>query len=221
MRPYLTVGILWSLFLSGMALGDDAASPQPAPTEVAETTKPAGGAQAAAPQPPRTDEAKLLSAVREALDRNAQEIKSLKEQYAKDMAEQRKKVEEQQKQIAALQKSAQALQDRLKAQTGVSKAPGGQNAQGQDRQQKIADIQQKQIELIQRQSQLMADELSRQGPALENLQSMTATFESRAKQAARRDLELANQANALIEQLDAQRRNGPQLPARLKGMFAP
>jgi hypothetical protein len=32
MRPYLTVGILWSLFLSGMALGDDAASPQPAPT---------------------------------------------------------------------------------------------------------------------------------------------------------------------------------------------
>ena len=221
MRPYLTVGILWSLFLSGMALGDDAASPQPAPTEGAGTTKPAGGAQAAAPQPPKTDEAKLLSAVREALDRNAQEIKSLKEQYAKDMAEQRKKVEEQQKQIAALQQSAQALQDRLKAQTAVPNAPGGQNAQGQDRQQKIADLQQKQIELIEQQSQLMADELSQQGPALENLQSMTATLESRAKQAARRDLELANQDNALIEQLDAQRRNGPQLPAMLKGMFAP
>ena len=68
MRPYLTVGILWSLFLSGMALGDDAASPQPAPTEGTGTSKPAGGAQAAAPQPPKTDEAKLLSAVREALD---------------------------------------------------------------------------------------------------------------------------------------------------------
>ena len=100
-------------------------------------------------------------------------------------------------------------------------APGGQNAQGQDRQQKIADVQQKQIELIERQSQLVADELSQQGTALENLQSTTATLESRAKQAARRDLELANQDNALIEQLDAQRRNGPQLPAMLKGMFAP
>jgi len=221
MRPYLTVGILWSLCFSGMAWGDDAASPQPAPTEGAGTTKPAGGAQAAAPQPPRTDEAKLLSAVREALDRNAQEIKSLKEQYTKDMAEQRRKVEEQQKQIATLQQSAQALQDRLKAQTTVPNAPGGQNAQGQDRQQKIADVQQKQIELLERQSQLVADELSQQGPALENLQSMTATLESRAKQAARRDLELANQDDALIEQLDAQRRNGPQLPAMLKGMFAP
>ena len=150
MRPYLTVGILWSLFFSGQALGDDAASLQPAPTEGAGTTKPAGGAPASAPQPPKTDEAKLLSAVREALERNAQEIKALKEQYAKDMAEQRKKVEAQQKQIATLQQSAQALQDRLKTQTAVPNAPGGQNAQGQDRQKKLTDLQQKQIELIER-----------------------------------------------------------------------
>ena len=68
---------------------------------------------------------------------------------------------------------------------------------------------------------MMADELSQQGPALDNLQGMTATLESRAKQAARRDLELANQDDALIEQLDAQRRNGPQLPAMLKGLFTP
>ena len=77
----------------------------------AETTKSASGAQAAAIPPPKTDEAKLLSAVREALDRNAQEIRALKEQYAKDMAEQKKKVEAQQQQIATLQQSVQAPQD--------------------------------------------------------------------------------------------------------------
>jgi len=220
MRHCLPVGLLW-LFLSGLALGDDGASPQPAPTQGAGTTKPAGGAQAAALGTAKSEEAKLLSAVREALERNAQEIKALKEQYAKDMAEQRKTVEAQQKQIATLQQSAQVLQDRLKSQVAGPNAPGGQSVQGQDRQKQLSDLQQKEIGLLEQQAQLVADELAQQAPVIDKLQSRTATLESRAKQAAQRDLELANHADAIIEQLDAERRNGPQLPATLKGMFAP
>ena len=220
MRHYLIMGILWCSFSSGMAIGDDAVSPQPA-TAHAETAKSASGAQATAIPPPKTDEAKLLSAVREALERNAQEIRALKEQYAKDMAEQKKKVEAQQQQIATLQQSAQAPQARFRTQTTPPNAPGDQNIQGQDRQQKMLDLQQEQIELIEKQTKSMADELSQQGPALDRLQGMTATLESRAKQAARRDLELAEQDNALIELLDSQRRNYSQLPATLKGLFAP
>jgi hypothetical protein len=221
MRHFHALAMLWYLVVTNPALGDDAASPQPAPAEGATATKQAEGTPTAAPASSQSEESKVLSAVKEALERNAQEIKGLKEQYAKDMAEQRKKVEEQQKQIATLQQSAQALQDRLKAQTAMPGVPGGQNAPGQDRQQKITDLQQKQIELLERQAQLVADELAQQGPAIENLQSQTASLESRATQAARRDLELANVDDSLIEQLDAERRNGPQLPATLKGLFAP
>ena len=220
-RPYLTAGILWSLFCSGMALGDDGASPQPPAIEGAATTKASGDEKPASQEPPTSEEAKLLSAVREALDRNAQEIKSLKEQYAKDMAEQKKKVEAQQQQIATLQQSAQALQDQLKAQTPVPNAPGGQNAQGQDRQKQLTDLQQKEIGLLEQQSKLIAEELDQQAPAIEKLQGQTATLGSRAQQAARRDMELANQDDALIDLLDSEIRNGPQLPAMLKGMFAP
>jgi hypothetical protein len=220
-RHFLTVGVLWSFFCSGIALGADGASPQPATTEGAGTTKPAAGAQAATQEPSTTEEAKLLSAVRDALERNAQEIKSLKEQYAKDMAEQKKKVEAQQQQIATLQQSAQALQDRLKAQIPVPSAPGGQNAQGQDRQKQLTDLQQKEIGVLEQQSKLIAEELGQQAPAIENLQGQTATLESRAQQAARRDMALANQDDAFIEQMDAELRNGPALPATLKGLFAP
>ena len=74
----------------------------PNPTEGAAKPKPTADVSAASQEPPKSEEAKLLSAVREALERNAQEIKSLKEQYAKDMAEQQKKVEAQQKQISSI-----------------------------------------------------------------------------------------------------------------------
>jgi len=227
MRPYLVMGILWCSFSSAGAIGDDTVSSQPGSAH-GETAKSAGGAQATGISPPKTDEARLLSAVRDALERNAQEIKALKEQYAMDMAEQKrviaeqkKKDEAQQEQIAALRQSAQALQAQLRALTAPPNAPGGQNIQGQDRQQKLLDLQQEQIDLIEKQMKSTADELSQQGSALDQLQGTTATLESRAKQAARRDLELAEQDDALIEQFEAQRRNYPQLPATLKGLFAP
>jgi hypothetical protein len=218
---YATIGILSTIIASGAAVGDDEVSLQPAPVASADSRKPSQAVAAPGPQPSTNDQAKLLAAVKEALDRNAQEIKALKEQYAKDMAEQRKKVEDQQKQIATLQQSAQALQNQLKAQAAVPNAAAGQNAQGQDRQQKINDLQQKQIELLERQSQLVADELSQQEPAIAKLQGQTATLESRSKQAAQRDKELADAYDNLHDAVDSQQRNPPWLPAPLKELFLP
>jgi len=221
MRHYLSLVIIWSLLISGMALADDGASAQPAPTEDAATPKPTADVPAASQEPPKTEEAKLLSAVREALERNAQEIKSLKEQYAKDMAEQQKKVEAQQKQIEALERSAQLLQDRLKTPGAAPDAAGAQNARGQDRQKKLTDLQQKEIGLLEQQSKLLAEQLEQQAPAIEKLQGQTATLESREKQAARRDLELDDAYNSLNDSFDALQRNRPWLPAPVKELFTP
>ena len=204
-----------------MALGDDGASAQPAPTEGAAKPKPTADVPAASQEPSKTEEAKLLSAVREALERNAQEIKSLKEQYAKDMAEQQKKVEAQQKQIESLERSAQVLQDRLKTQVAAPNAAGAQNAQGQDRQKQLTDLQQKEIGLLEQQSKLVAEQLEQQAPAIEKLQGQTATLESREKQAAQRDLELDDAHDSLNDSVDAQQRNPPWLPAPLKELFTP
>jgi hypothetical protein len=226
MRHCLSVGIIWSLLISGMALGDDGASAQPAPTEGAAKPKPTADVPAASQEPPKTEEAKLLSAVREALERNAQDIKSLKEQYAKDIAEQKKKVEAQQKQIESLERSAQVLQDRLKTQVAAPNAAApnaaaAQNAQEQDRQKQLTDLQQKEIGLLEQQSKLIAEQLEQQAPAIEKLQGQTATLESREKQAAQRDLELGDAHDSLNDSVDAQRRNPPGLPASLNELFTP
>jgi hypothetical protein len=221
MRHYLSVGIILSLLISGMALGDDGASAQPAPSEGPVKPKPTADAPAGSQEPPKTEEAKLLLAVREALERNAQEIKSLKEQYAKDMAEQQKKVEAQQKQIESLQRSAQVLQDRLRTQSAAPNAAGAQNAQGQDRQKQLTDLQQKEIGVLEQQSKLLAEQLEQQVPAIEKLQGQTATLESREKQAAQRDLELGNAFDSLNDSVDAEQRNPPWLPAPLKELFTP
>ena len=221
MRHCLSVGMIWSLLISGMALGDDGASAQPAPTKGAANPKPTADVPAASQEPPKTEEAKLLSAVREALERTAQEMKSLKEQYAKDIAEQKKKAEAQQKQIESLERSAQVLQDRLKTQVAAPNAAAAQNAQGQDRQKQLTDLQQKEIGLLEQQSKLLAEELEQQAPAIEKLQGQTATLESREKQAAQRDWELDNAFDSLNDSVDAQQRNPPWLPAPLKELFTP
>jgi hypothetical protein len=221
MRHYQSVVIIWTLLISGIALGDDGASAQPAPTEGAATPKPTADVQAASHEPPKTEEAKLLSAVREALERNAQEIKSLKEQYAKDMAEQQKKVEAQQKQIESLERSAQVLQDRLRSQVATPNPAVGQNVLSQDRQKQLTDLQQKEIGLLEEKSKLIAEQLEQQGPAIEKLQGQTATLESREKQAAQRDLELDHAVDGLTDSVNAQQRNPPWLPAPLKEMFTP
>ena len=126
-----------------------------------------------------------------------------------------------QKQIQTLERSAQVLQDRLKTQVATPGAGGGQNAQGQDRQKQITDLQQKEIGLLEQQSTLVAEQLEQQVPAIEASNPRVPHWNRRGKQAALRDLELATHDDDIIEQLDADRRNGPQLPATLKGMFAP
>jgi hypothetical protein len=188
----MTLLILGYLATAGVAWGED----QPKP---------------ASPEAKSSEEAKVLAAVREALERNAQEIKALKEQYARDMEEQRKKVETQQKEIETLQKSAKLLEEQL------SKAQGGDR----DQQKKLEEIRQKQLRVLEEQSQLVADELQKQAPAVEKLQTQAATLESRSRQAASRDQELANAHDTLLDTVDNQRRNPPWLPAPLKELFLP
>ncbi len=148
-------------------------------------------------------------------------MKALKEQYAKDMEEQRKKVEAQQKQIEVLQQSGRTLEERLKAQAAIPNVAGAQIVPAQDRQQKLTEIQQKQMKLLEEQLGLVADEVEKAGPAVEKLQGKAATLESRSKQAALRDMELGNLDDLLVDQMDRESRNGPQLPPNLKGLFLP
>src|SRR5262249_17026058 len=104
--------------------------------------------------------------------------KALKQQYAKDMEEQRKKVAAQQAQIQTLQQTARSLEDRLRAQAATPKAPAAQPAQGPDRQQRLLEIQRRQLGVLEEQMGLVAHEPERQGPAIEKLQSQAATLES-------------------------------------------
>ncbi len=66
---------------------------------------------AAAPKP--------ADSLQEALARNAREIQALKEQYARDMEQQKKRAELQQKQIEILQQTATLLADQLKKQAAA------------------------------------------------------------------------------------------------------
>jgi hypothetical protein len=211
MKRAYCLGILGCLVIAELAWGSDATKTGPDPTQGdAQANPPAGtGKAAASPNAKAAEESKVLAAVREALERNAQEIKALKEQYARDMAEQRKeveaqrkKVEAQQKQIETLTRSSQLLQEQLRT------------AQGADRQQKLSAVQQQQIRLMEEQSKLAADQL-------EKLQPQTATLEGRSKQAALRDRELGDATDGLRDMVDDLRRNPPWLPNQLKELFLP
>jgi hypothetical protein len=222
MRQCLRLVILGYLVCTGPAFGDDPAPAKDVPAQAAGTSEQPAGAKAVGPDSAKSDEAKLLAAVREAMERNAQELKALKEQYAKDMADQRKKAEAQQDQIQTLQRHAQVLEDRLKvAEAQKPNPPAGQNVQGPDRQQRLSDIQQKQLKLLQEQLGLVGDEVEKAGPAIEKLQSQTATLESRSKQAAQRDQQLADAQDSLRDTVDSQQRNFTWLPAPLKEWFLP
>ena len=179
-------------------------------------------AKAVSSESTKSEEAKLLATVREAMERNALEIKALKEQYAKDMLEQRKKVEAQQSQIQTLQRNAQVLEERLKtAQAASPTPPAGQNVQGPDRQQRLSDVQQKQLKVLQEELGLVADEVEKNGPVIEKLQTQTATLESRSKQAAQRDRQLADGQDSLVDSVNRMQRNPTWLPAPLKEWFLP
>ncbi len=53
------------------------------------------------------------------------------------------------------------------------------------------------------------------------LGTQATMLEGRSERAARRDQELANSTDDLIEQMDAQRRHGPRLPSTLRELFLP
>lgn len=231
-RPSLIM--LGFLACTRLALADDSPSARPG------STAPPVEPQTSASQVPKTEEAKLLAAVREAMERNAQEIKALKEQYSKDIEDQRKKAEAQQKQIETLQQTAQSLEAQLKsarapiapAAAPAAAAPAlvaapapattpAASGPGPDRQQKLSEVQQKQLELLEEQLGLVGTELETQIPAIQDLQSQTATLSARSTQAAQRDQQLANSQNNLIDSVDNLKRNGAWLPAPLKEWFTP
>jgi hypothetical protein len=96
-------------------------------------------------------------------------------------------------------------------------------AQKDDQVKKLFELQQKQIETLEKMVRELADQLKKQpaGPAVEKLQTQAVALESRARQAAQRDVELAKAIDDLVEQRDIDQRYGPQLPAQLKELFFP
>jgi hypothetical protein len=97
-------------------------------------------------------------------------------------------------------------------------------AQKDEKLQKQVDLLQKQIEVQQKMIQLLLDQVQKQpaaGAAVEKLQTDVATLEARSKQAAQRDVELANAVDNIVEHQDAVERYGPSLPAGLKQLFLP
>jgi hypothetical protein len=126
--------------------------------------------------------------------------------------EQRPAVEE----LATLQKDMERLQQQLAA----AKAAAVQDEQLK----KQVELLQKQIEIQQKMIQLLLDHVKKQplaGTPVEKMQMQVATLEARARQAAQRDQELAQQVDNVVEHQDAVERYGPQLPAYLKELFLP
>ncbi len=220
MRRFLYWGILGYLACPSVALCDDPVESQRDPAQGKGAASAPPGNQGAQAQAAKSEEAKLLSALKEALENNSRELKALKEQYTKDMAEQRSTVEAQRKQIELLQNSAKAMEERMKVPAAAN-AAGAQPATGPNSQQLLSELQQKQIRLLQDQVQLLADQAEKEAPEVESLETKTATLESRSKQAAQRDKELADAHDALLDSVDAQQRNFPWLPAPLKEWFLP
>ena len=107
----------------------------------------------------------------------------------------------------------------------VAAAPQGDNVQKQlELQKKQLELQQKQIETLERMVRLLAEQARKQpagGAAVEELQTQVSTLEARSKQAAQRDVDLAHAVDNLTEQMDVDKRYGPQLPATLKELFLP
>ncbi len=120
----ISLGLIGCILGLGAAWAEDPASQSgplnPQETKPAQpqekTQKPAvpsrgNGPAAAAPQP--------SDSLQDALARNAREIQALKEQYARDMEQQKKRAELQQKQIEILQQTASLLAEQLKKQAAA------------------------------------------------------------------------------------------------------
>jgi hypothetical protein len=104
-----------------------------------------------------------------------------------------------------------------------AQAKGGEGPEI-DRLKAQIELQQKQIDVLLRMSKLLADQVRKQpaaGAAVEKLQEQAATQEARSQQAARRDQELAQAHDQLVERIDAATRTDPPLPATLRELFLP
>jgi hypothetical protein len=215
----------------GVAFGGDGTQPGPSAAQAGGAgDRPKDDPKAPAGPAAAGEQAKLLAALREALERNAREVKALREQYAKDMEAQRRTVEAQQKQIEALQRSARSMAEQLQKRPEArapadvpaaaplpGAADGGAAAQKED----LTTLQQKQIRVLEEQVRLLAEQVEKQAPAIEKAGSKDATLESRSRQAAERDKELADSQDALTEVLDARQREPTPLPSQLKQWFLP
>jgi hypothetical protein len=222
MGRFLCLLVLGYCGATATAFADEPISPQDGPAQNAGKAEQPAAAKAAKPDSPKSDEAKLLDTVRAALERNAQEIKALKEQYTRGMEEQRKKIDAQQAQIEAFQRNTQVLEERLKAALPTNPNPaGGQNPSRPDGLQRQAEIQQRQLKNHGEQLGLIVDEIEKMDPLIENLQSQAGTLGSRSIQAAQRDRMLADSRDSLLDSVDSQQRNFPPLPASLMEWFAP
>jgi hypothetical protein len=88
--------------------------------------------------------------------------------------------------------------------------------------EKKVELLQKQIAVQQKMIQLMLEKMKKapaEGPEVEDLKVQVTTLESRLKQAAQRDQNLAQAIDNLTDHIDSEERNGPRLPAALKEMF--
>jgi len=115
------LAILGSMLITaGLAFAEDGPSLGTfLPVQDTKTSKPteARPKVAVAPQA-KTQPGKSLDSLQEALERQTREINALKEQYARDMQQQRKRAELQQQQIEILQRTAELLTDQVRKQGG-------------------------------------------------------------------------------------------------------
>lgn len=110
----------------------------------------------------------------------------------------------------------QALDELAKEQAAAQA-----QAPADEKQKKQLELQQKQIDLLNRMIKLLASELEKHGPAVSKMQTQVATLQSRSRQGAQRDQDLANGLDNLTESVDAAQRKGPWLPPNLAQWFLP
>jgi hypothetical protein len=117
-----------------------------------------------------------------------------------------------------LESTARELKALTVAQAG---AEGGGEI---DRLKAQVSLQQKQIEVLLKMTQLLAEQVKKPqaaAPAVEKLEEQAASQEAKLQQGARRDRELAQAHDNLVERLDATVRDGPALPATARELFSP
>ncbi|HZU34910.1 MAG TPA: hypothetical protein VFA18_03325 [Gemmataceae bacterium] len=114
--------------------------------------------------------------------------------------------------------------DTMVAQALPSNAqPVAANAQNDQDLRRQVQLLQRQIETQQKMIGLLMQQVRQgaAGPAVDKLQTQTATLEAQGRQAALRDVQVAHDLDNITEHQDAAERYGPELPATLKQLFDP